>query len=113
MKPTFVKIISAVILFSASSVCAAENTQDFKVLILGTRHFSDVDVITKNIRSMKNVKRYIPSVSNQKHLEFTGTLEGDNDTFIEDIKSLSLDRFDVSVKDSQSRGLVITLRKMR
>lgn len=110
MSSLLTKLMAISILFFAVSAHAEET---FRIFVLGTRHFSDVDVITKNIRGMKSVKRYIPSVSNQKHMEFTGALEGDKDTFIEDIKSLSLDRFDVSVKDSQSKGLAITLRKMQ
>ncbi|MFH1829869.1 MAG: hypothetical protein ABH871_03730 [Pseudomonadota bacterium] len=85
----------------------------FTLIILGTRSASDIELIRKNIKSLAYIKGFSPSQVSQRHLEFTGSFVGSEETFLADIESLSADRFEVNSKDDRERGLVVTLRKIQ
>lgn len=110
-------LIFPIITLLAAHVCvqawSAEQTAPFTIIILGTRKASDIEVIRKNIKSLKYVSKFTPSLVSQRHLEFTGLYIGSEETLLADIESLSADRYDVKIKDDRTRGLVITLRKIK
>lgn len=85
----------------------------FTLLIVGTRHYSDITVMEKNIRRIPKMQRLVQTVSNQNHVQFTGTYSGDADSLLADIQGLAADRFEVQSRDDRARGLVITLRKIQ
>ncbi len=84
----------------------------FRVIILGTRRGSDIEVIRKNVEKLAYVSLFVPSFVSQRHIEFEGMSTGDKETLIADIESLSQDRYEFKSKDDRRRGLVITLRKI-
>ena len=84
----------------------------FRVIILGTRRGSDIEVIRKNVEKLAYVSLFVPSLVSQKHIEFEGMSTGDKETLIADIESLAQDRYEFKSKDDRRRGLVITLRKI-
>lgn len=83
----------------------------FTLLIVGTRHYSDVDVIKSNLQKMPSVRNFTQKIASQNHMEFGGIYSGDALTLIQDIEGLAADRFEVKTKNYKDRGLVITLRK--
>lgn len=83
----------------------------FTILIVGTRHYSDVDVIKLNIQKMPSVRNFTQKIASQNHTEFGGIYSGDVETLTQDIEGLAADRFEVKTKNYKDRGLVITLRK--
>jgi len=85
---------------------------NFTLLILGTRHRSDVDIIKNNLVKSRMVKNFIPLAISQKHLEYTGSFLGPIDNLLADIRDLSLNRFSVETRYEDNRNLIITLRKL-
>ncbi len=110
-------LIIPIIMLLAAYVCVPawsdEEAAPFTLIILGTRKASDIEIIRKNIKSLKYIRNFIPSQISQKHLEFTGSFMGSEETFLADIESLSAERYEVKSKDDRTRGLVITLRKIK
>lgn len=112
MKNFIVKLILICALLAPVGTPAQAQSENFTVILLGTRHYSDADIIKKNIQKLPSVKNFQPSISSQKHVEFSGTFSGDKDSFVADIESLAADRFVIQSKNDKNRGLVITLRKI-
>lgn len=112
--------ISIFLMLCGSFGALAESKEDaknfeitpFTLLIVGTRHYSDVDVIRTNLKKMPSVHEFVEKISSQNHIEFSGTYSGDDNSLIEDIQSLAADRYIVQSKSYKDRGLVITLRKI-
>lgn len=95
-------------------VAASEIPQTaFTLLIVGTRHYADVEVMRKNVGRIPKMQRLVETVSSQNHLQFSGLYGGEVDSLIADIQGLAADRFDVQARDDKARGLVITLRKIQ
>lgn len=91
---------------------SAPESTPFTLLIVGTRHFSDVDVVKTNIQKMPAVRGFAQKVSSQNHIEFSGTYSGNVDSLVEDIEGLAMDRYTVQSKSYKDRGLVVTMRKI-
>lgn len=116
----FLAAISICIVFLGSLVAVAESKEEaatpesvsFTLLIVGTRHFSDIEVIKTNLQKMPAVHGFAQKISSQNHIEFSGTYSADRDSLIEDIQSLAADRYVVQTKYYKDRGLMITLRKI-
>lgn len=85
----------------------------FTLLIVGTRHHADVEVMRNNVGRIPKMQRLVQTVSSQNHLQFSGLYGGAVDALIADIQGLAADRFDVQARDDKARGLVITLRKIQ
>lgn len=97
-----------------SSAAAPESASiPFSLLIVGTRHYADADVMSKNIRRIQKVQRLVQTVSSQNHVQFAGVYGGAPESLLADIQGLAQDRFEVQSRDDQARGLVITLRKIQ
>lgn len=104
------------ILISSSSgaqTVAPSQPLKFKLIILGTRYFSDVDVMKKGLSRSPYATRIVPSEISQRHLEYEGTLTGPAESFIADITGLSQNRFDVESRYDRDNILVVTLRKIQ
>ena len=85
----------------------------FTVIMLGTRHYADADVMRRNIAKIPSMQRFSQTISSQKHLQFVGLFGGDESSLIADIEGLAADRFEIQTRQDKSRGLVITLRKIQ
>ena len=96
---------------SSYSQPAAEATP-FTLIIVGTRHYSDVDVMRRNIARIPLMRRFVQAVSSQKHIQFLGLFGGTEEGLLEDIRGLASDRFDVGIRKDRTLGLVVTLKKM-
>lgn len=111
-------IIAAVFFLPLCSNAADENAArapedtPFTVIITGSRSYSDIDLMKKNIARISSVKKFSQTVASQKHIQFAGLFRGDSDQLVADIEGLAADRFDVQSKKDKLRGLVITLRKI-
>lgn len=105
---------------SFSPLCAAQEASSsvspavvpFTLIIVGTRHYSDVDVMRRNVARIPAMQRLVPTVSSQKHLQFAGVFGGSEESLLSDIEGLASDRFEVKTRQDKTRGLVITLRKI-
>lgn len=84
----------------------------FTLIIVGTRHLPDIDVIKRNVQRIAGVGRLVPAVSSQNHLQFKGTFSGTREALVADIEGLAAERFDLKANDDPSGSLIITLRKM-
>ncbi|HPQ80630.1 MAG TPA: hypothetical protein PLZ86_02785 [bacterium] len=84
----------------------------FTLIIMGTRHYSDVDVMRRNVAKIPSVRKLVQTVSSQQHVQFAGEFSGEEDPVISDIKGLAADRFDVRTRHDKKLGFVITLRKI-
>lgn len=84
----------------------------FSLLIIGTRYFTDVDVITKNLKALATMKHFVPVLSSQRHAKFSGRFLGTEEALLADIRSLAADRFEMETRQDVKEGLIITLRKM-
>ena len=87
--------------------------EPFRIIILGTRKASDIELIRKNVEKLPYVSLFVPSSVSQRHLEFKGKYAADQETLIADIESLSQDRYEVKSKNDRRKGLVITVRKIQ
>jgi hypothetical protein len=85
----------------------------FTLLIMGTRHYSDVDVMRRNIARIAFMQRFVQTVAAQNHLEFAGSFGGAEEALVADVRGLAADRYDVQTRQDKTRGLVITLRKIQ
>lgn len=112
MKKFIAKLILICALLTPFGTFAQMQPENFTIILLGTKHYSDVDIIKKNIQKLSSVKNFQPLISSQKHVEFSGTFSGDKDSFVADVESLATDRFVIQSKNDKNRGLVITLRKI-
>lgn len=84
----------------------------FTLIVVGTRHYSDVDVMRRNIARIPMMRKFVQTVSSQKHVQFSGSFSGTEEGLVEDIRGLAAERFDVGTRKDKSLGLVITLRKI-
>lgn len=105
-------LIFSVVSFLPSAGMAQE-LEPFVVIFLGTKHFSEVDLLAKNIKKISSVKKFVQSVSSQNHIQYAGAFSGDGESLVADIEGLSADSFSVQSKDDKTRGLVITLKKIK
>ena len=96
-----------------STEAAKAASAPFTLLLLGTGHSDDVEVICKNLQAQPNVASLVPSVASRNHLEFSGRFTGERAELVTDVRGLAVDRYDVSVQDDAARGLVLILRKIR
>jgi hypothetical protein len=96
----------------ASSYQAAEETP-FTLIILGTRNSDDVTIVKQNFSKLPTVKKFVPSLESQKHIEFVGFFTGSADSLAAEAKGLAGDRFETGSKNDKNRGLVITMRKIQ
>lgn len=99
--------------FSGAQTATPSQPLKFKLIILGTRYFSDVDVMKKGLSRSPYAARIVPSEISQRHLEYEGTLAGPAESFIADITGLSQNRFDVESRYDRDNILVVTLRKIQ
>ena len=88
------------------------NSDKVTILIVGTKHFSDVNIIHKNIKKNNSIQNLLQTVSSQNHIALTGTFSGSADSVIADIEGLAQDRYEVQKKNDKNQGLIITLRKI-
>jgi hypothetical protein len=79
----------------------------------GTRSGADVEAILGGLRTAPEITSLSPSGASQGRLEYRGTFRGSAEDLATDVRSLAVDRFDVSVHDDPARGLILTLRKLR
>lgn len=86
---------------------------NFKLIILGTQHRADIDVIRKNLVKNPLIKDFVPREISQRHLEYTGSFLGLVDNLQADIQSLSSNRFNVEIAYDKNGQLVMTLRKIQ
>lgn len=98
---------------AASAAATPAEAVPFTLIISGTRHYQDAEVIRGNIARSPAVQRLVPTVSSQNHLQFSGAFRGDPEGFVADIQGLASDRFEVGSREDPARGLIITLRKMQ
>ena len=98
-----------------------ENTQaaepnvlatSFTLIVLGTRHHSDVDVIISNLKNLPYVDRIVPSFTSQLRQEFEGSFQHNDGDIIADVSSLAANRFELEDRFDQQSRLIITLRKI-
>jgi hypothetical protein len=87
--------------------------QPFKVIVLGTRSGSDIELIRTNVEKLSYVSIFVPAVVSQRHIEFEGRFAGEDEALIADIESLAQDRYEVKSRKDRNSGLVITLRKIQ
>ena len=85
----------------------------FTLIIMGTRHYPDVDVMRRNIARISLMQRFVPTVAAQNHLQFAGAFGGAEEALVADIRGLAADRYEVQTRQDKTRGLVITLRKIQ
>lgn len=119
MKKTLSIIVVVLIVFAAFSFRVAAEEQapadassSLKILILGTRHYSDFESIKNSLQKSKYIRGLSEAVASQNHIELNGTFSGDAETLFADVKSLAADRFDVQKKSEKGAGVVITLKKI-
>ena len=108
-----VSISSAAEETQAASAAPAASGTAFTLVMLGTRHYADADVLRRNIAKIPSMQRFTQTVSSQKHLQFIGLFSGDEASLIADIEGLAADRFEVQKRQDKAQGLVITLRKIQ
>lgn len=117
MKRIFKITLALVFIFISSSAGAQASAPPqplkFKLIILGTRYFSDVDVIKKGLSRSPYATRIVPSEISQRHIEYEGTLAGPAESFVADITGLSQNRFNVESRYDQDKMLIVTLRKIQ
>ena len=97
----------------AAGEVAAAGPVPFTLIIMGTRHYADVDVMRRNIARIALMQRFVQTVAAQNHLQFTGAFGGAEDALVADIRGLAADRYEVQTREDKTRGLVITLRKIQ
>lgn len=85
----------------------------FTLIIVGTKHYQDADIMRRNIARIPLMQRFTPIVSSQNHIQFTGIFGGSREGLLSDIQGLAADRFELQSRDDKIRGLVITLRKIQ
>jgi hypothetical protein len=94
---------------------AAEPTAlatSFTLIVLGTRHYSDVNVVISNLKNLPYVDRIVPTLTTQMRQEFEGSFQRKEGDLVADVRSLAADRFDLETRADDPSGLVITLRKI-
>jgi hypothetical protein len=94
----------------ASSYPAA--TQ-FKIVILGTRYYSDANTIKSGLSRSPSVQSLSPTVVTQKHVEYVGQYTGAGEGLISDVQGLALNRFEVESNRDKAGLVTITLRKLK
>lgn len=85
----------------------------FTLLIVGSKHFSDVDMVRQNLKNLPNVSQLGPSISSQNHIQMQGVFSGDAGLLANEIRAFTADRFDVATRDSDNGEVIITLRKIK
>ncbi|MFH1652987.1 MAG: hypothetical protein ABIE74_02925 [Pseudomonadota bacterium] len=97
------------ILISSTALSLDEN---FSISIIGTTHFQDVAVIKNGLANLKGrVLNIYPAQENKGLVILRGTYIGDIKNLLYDIRSLSIDRFNVEVVQSDT-VLNVNLRKL-
>lgn len=109
----FVLLSPLAIGFAADNGVVTPSEEPFTVIFLGSKSYSDTDIIVKNIRQIAGVRNFSTSVSSQNHTEYIGLYNGDPKKLVDDISGLSIDRFDVQSRNDRNLGTVITLRKIK
>jgi hypothetical protein len=122
-RPALLALLAAALISAAYPLRAqtAEGTQateptalatSFTLIILGTRHYSDVDVVISNLKNLPYIDRIVPTLTSQMRQEFEGSFQHNEGDLIADVRSLAADRFDLETRTDDPSGLVITLRKI-
>lgn len=96
-----------------SPVSPAVEAVSFTLIISGTRHYQDIEVIARNISRLPLMQRLAPSVSSQNHVQFMGLFGGQQEALLADLRGLAADRYEVQSRNDDARGLLITLRKIQ
>ena len=115
-----VALLAGAVAFGAAPAQAADEAAvapagptPFTLIIMGTRHYPDVDVMRRNIARMPLMQRFVQTVAAQNHLQFAGAFGGAEAALIADVQGLAADRYEVQTRQDKARGLIITLRKIQ
>ncbi len=87
-------------------------THSFTVDILDTKNFGDVNTVLAGLQRADGVNEVSVVRSNRNFVKLAGTMEGDAEHLINDIKGLSQDRFSVKARNLEDGTLAITLRRL-
>lgn len=82
----------------------------FRLVVLGTRYYADVDVLLRNLRELPPVEQLVPRLESQNRLEFDGRFRGPPPSLVADVRSLAANRFEVA-QAQEGKLLLLTLRK--
>ena len=96
----------------APSAEPPSTTRPFTLIVLGTRHYQDVDVIVGTLKGLPYIDRIVPTFTSQLRQEFEGSYQHKEGDLIADVRGLAADRFHVETRPEELSGVVITLRKM-
>ncbi|MFH1874548.1 MAG: hypothetical protein ABH859_05110 [Pseudomonadota bacterium] len=111
MKKTII-IIFVLILSAFSSFAVAQQQQQFKISILATRNFSDLDFLQKNLNKSDLVSNVVISLASPGLTELKGTYRSSSKYLIEEITALAQHRFQVEITNTDPKNLLITLKKI-
>ena len=85
----------------------------FKIVLLGTRHRSDIESIIRSLMKSPLTERIVPTAISQDRLEYEGTYTGSEQSFVADIRGLAMNRFNINESRGSGGEVLITLRKIQ
>ncbi len=112
MKKLFL-IIFILFLTLNFSLGFSQSATNFKLSVLGTRNFADIDYLQTNLKKSDLVNRLVMSLASPGFVEFKGTYRSSDKYLIEEIRALGQNRFEVDATNPNSQHLLITLKKIK
>ncbi len=96
----------------STSATVSTSAIPFTLVLLGTRHYTDIDALTGSLKQLKPMRQFIPLRESQNQIVYSGRFAGTTDALMADITSLAANRFDLQTRTDRRDGFIITLRKI-